>query len=325
MSIELAFRNFLRTAKPLLLTLVLLTGSLSAQPQPTPPSSGTTIYRDLPYVEGGHERQRLDLYLPKDVKGRLPVIVWIHGGAWLGGSKDFVGEAIDFIDQGYAVSSIGYRLSQHATFPAQIEDCKAAIRWLRANADKYMLDRDRFGVWGASAGGHLAALVGTASDVEELEGDGGNADQSSRVQAVVDFFGPTDFSQMNAHSEKGSFINHDSPDAPEAKLIGGAVSDNPEKAQRANPIHYLTADDPPFLIVHGDRDPLVPCHQSDLLNEALKNKGIEVTFHKLVGAGHGGPQFSSNEIKEAVETFFEEHLKKSSAEKNSRNARNSLP
>jgi acetyl esterase/lipase len=294
--------------------LVLLMGVLSysplfAQPQPSVPSPNTIVHRDLSYVQDGHERQRLDLYLPKDAEVSLPVIVWIHGGAWLGGSKDFAGEALGFVDKGYAVASIGYRLSHHATFPAQIEDCKAAIRWLRDNADKYGLDREHFGVWGASAGGHLAALLGTAGDIEEFEGKGGNLDQSSRVQAVVDFFGPTDFSQMSAHSEKGSFINHDSPDAPEAKLIGGSVPDNPEKTQRANPIYYLTKDDPPFLIVHGDRDPLVPCHQSELLNEALKKQGIEVSFHKLVGAGHGGPQFSSDEIERAVEEFFEKQLK----------------
>jgi acetyl esterase/lipase len=263
----------------------------------------------LEYVENGHERQRLDLYLPENAAGPLPVIVWIHGGAWLAGSKDFAGEVVDFVEKGYAVASIGYRLSQHAQFPAQIEDCKAAIRWLRANADKYGLDGDHIGVGGPSAGGHLAALVGTTGDVQELEGDGGHADQSSRVQAVVDFFGPSDFSQMSAHSEKGSPLNHDAPDSPEARLIGGPVQENPEKVQRANPIHYLTKDDPPFLIVHGDRDSIVPCHQSELLDEALKQEGIEVTFHKLAGAGHGGPQFNSDRVKSAMESFFEKHLK----------------
>jgi acetyl esterase/lipase len=288
---------------------LLATASAIAQPWSSVPSETTTVHRDLEYVQDGHQRQRLDLYLPKSTDGPLPVIVWIHGGAWLAGSKDFAGEVTEFVDRGYAVASIGYRLSQHAKFPAQIEDCKAAIRWLRANAKTYGLDGDRIGVFGPSAGGHLAALVGTTGDVSELEGNGGNADQSSRVQAVVDFFGPTDFSKMGAHSEKGSPLNHDAPDSPEARLIGGPVQENLEKVQRANPIHYLTKDDPPFLIVHGEKDTIVPCHQSELLDEALKQKGIEVTFHKLPGAGHGGPQFSSDKIEAAVEAFFEKHLK----------------
>jgi acetyl esterase/lipase len=298
----------LRAVRIALLVVLLLQNFLLAQPQQPDASSESTVHRDLAYVDGGHERQRLDLYLPKNAKGQLPVIIWIHGGAWFAGSKDLPGDAMAFVDKGYAVASIGYRLSQHATFPAQIEDCKAAIRFLRGNFEKYKLDSERFGVWGASAGGHLAALLGTTGDVDKLEGKGGDNDQSSRVQAVVDFFGPTDFSQMSAHSEKGSFIDHDSPDAPEAKLIGGAIPDNPEKTQLANPIHYITADDPPFLIVHGERDPIVPCHQSELLEAALNKQGIEVKLHKLADAGHGGPQFNSDKVVEAVEAFLTEHL-----------------
>jgi acetyl esterase/lipase len=309
MKLDLLALLYLRAVGFALVAALLIHSPLLAEPQASNASSGTTVHRDLPYVEGGHERQRLDLYLPKNAKGQLPVIVWIHGGAWFAGSKDLPGDAMAFVDKGYAVASIGYRLSQHATFPAQIEDCKAAIRFLRANAERYELDGDHFGVWGVSAGGHLAALLGTTGDVDDLEGKTGNNDQSSRVQAVVDFFGPTDFSQMSAHSEKGSLIDHDSPDAPEAKLIGGSIPENPEKTQRANPVHYITTDDPPFLIVHGDRDPIVPCHQSELLNEAIKMAGVEVMFNKIAGAGHGGPQFNSDEVVEAVDTFLAEHLR----------------
>jgi len=135
------------------------------------------------------------------------VIVWVHGGAWLGGSKDRC-PALSFLRDGFAVASVNYRLSQHALFPAQIEDCKAAVRWLRAQATTYMLDPDRIGVWGASAGGHLVALLGTTGDVKEFD-TGGHLAHSSRVQAVCDFFGPTDFTRM---SQFPSTMDHDAPD-----------------------------------------------------------------------------------------------------------------
>lgn len=170
-----------------------------AQPQASPagarrpPALGgrgaVTILRDLPYVPAGHERQKLDLYLPTPTNGPLPVIIWIHGGAWRAGSKEQC-RAARFSQRGYAVASLNYRLSQHAVFPAQIEDCQAAVRWLRANAAKCRLDPERFGAWGSSAGGHLVALLGTAGDAQAFE-RGPHPAISSRVQAVVDFFGPT--------------------------------------------------------------------------------------------------------------------------------------
>jgi acetyl esterase/lipase len=207
------------------------------------------------------------------------------------------------------VASIGYRLSQHATFPAQIEDCKAAIRWLRANAKTYQLDPDHIGAWGASAGGHLVALLGTTGGVKELEGKGSNAEQSSRVQGVVDFFGPTEFLQMDAHAVKGAFLKHDPANSPESRLIGGAIQENVEKVKRANPVQYVTKDAPPFFIAHGEQDPLVPCHQSELLYEALKKAGVEVTLQKIPGAGHGGREFGTDKMQAAVQEFFDKHLK----------------
>jgi acetyl esterase/lipase len=271
--------------------------------------AGVKALRDLEYVPNGHARQKLDLYLPEKGEGRLPVIVWIHGGAWLAGSKDNC-PAVPFVARGYAVASINYRLSQHAKFPAQIEDCKAAIRWLRANADKYHLDADHIGVWGASAGGHLVALLGTSGGVKELEGKDCNLDQSSSVQAVCDWFGPTDFLKIAEQAMPGSRLDHNSPDAPEAKLIGGPVQENKEKAQRANPIKYVSKDDPPFLIMHGNRDDVVPPGQSELLAEALKKAGVPVELRIIDGAGHGGPAFGSNENRKRIMEFFEKHLKK---------------
>jgi acetyl esterase/lipase len=262
---------------------------------------GTKVYRDLEYIKGGHERQRLDLYLPEKADAPLPLIVWVHPGAWMFGSKNDVGPTLPFVQKGYAVASIGYRLSQQAQFPAQIEDCKAAVNWLRANAKKYNLDPERIGAWGASSGGHLVALLGTSGSVKDLDGKKVPLDQSSRVQAVVDWFGPTDITKMGG--------GHDAPDSPEAKLIGGPVQENKEKAARANPIAFVTKEAPPFLIMHGDNDPLVPFSQSELLVTALKNAGVDVTFRPVKGAGHGGPAFSSADNLRAVEEFLDKHLK----------------
>ncbi len=273
--------------------------------QTTPPqgSEGTIIYRDLPYVTGGHERQKLDLYLPK-TKGKVPLIIRIHGGAWLAGSKESEGPE-DYISNGYAVASINYRLSQHAIFPAQIQDCKAAVRFLRANAQKYNLDPNRFGVWGPSAGGHLAALLGTTGDINEFD-VGENLSVSSRVQAVVDYFGPTDFLQMEEHRLPDG-MHHNTPDSPESRLIGGNIQDNREKVAKANPITYVTRDDAPFLIIHGDMDPLVPYHQSELLEAALKKAGVPVLFYIVKGAGHG--RFTDPNVPRLTKEFFEKHLK----------------
>jgi len=264
---------------------------------------GVKILRDLPYVEGGHERNRLDLYLPERATGPLPLIVWIHGGAWLGGSKEGC-PAVPFTAKGYAVASINYRLSQHAVFPAQIEDCKAAIRWLRADAAKYSLDPDHIGVWGASAGGHLVALLGTTGNVKELEGSGGALDQSSRVQCVVDWFGPTDLLTMSG--------SHDNPSSPEARLIGGPAQENKEKARKASPVTYVGKDAAPFLIMHGDQDNTVPPSQSKELAEALEKAGVEVKLVMVKGNGHGGPGFNSPDNRKLIEEFFNRHLGKAS-------------
>jgi len=260
-------------------------------------------YKDVQYVPNGHERNKLDIYLPEQSDGlSLPLIIWVHGGAWLAGSKENC-PAKRFVAKGYAVASINYRLSQHAIFPAQIEDCKAAVRYLRANSEKYGFDPNRFGAWGASAGGHLVALLGTTGDVKEFE-KGPNPDVSSRVQAICDYFGPTDFTKMSSF---WSVMKHDAPDSPEAKLIGGAVQENKDKCKRANPITYVTKDDPPFLIVHGDKDPLVPHNQSETLLEALQKAGVKANLHIVPGGGHGG--FKDPAIDEMVDEFFAKTLK----------------
>lgn len=273
---------------------------------PPQPPAGVIAYRDLAYVENGHPRQKLDLYLPADGENR-PLIVWIHGGAFRMGSKEGNENdqlPFDYLRKGYALASLNYRLSQHAIFPAQIEDCKAAVRWLRARSAEFKLDPKRFAAWGPSAGGHLAAMLGTAGHVTELE-VGAHLDVSSRVQYVVDYFGPTDFLQMDTQRLPDGMI-HDAADSPESELVGGPIQEYPEKVARANPVTYVTADSPPFLIVHGDCDPLVPYGQSLLLVEALEKAGVDVTFYTVEGGGHG--RFTDPKVPALTAAFLAKHL-----------------
>jgi len=270
---------------------------------------GVMAHRDLVYAKAGEKELLLDVYVPEDVEDkRLPLVVWIHGGAWRAGNKKHC-PALPLTKQGYVAASISYRLSQEAIFPAQIEDCKAAIRWLRANAAKYSIDPDRIGVWGSSAGGHLVALLGTSGDVKELEKQYAHRDHSSRVQAVCDFFGPTDFLKMDKDSLPNSKLVHDDPKSPESMLVGAPIQEDPGKVARANPITYVSKDDPPFLIVHGNKDPLVPWQQSKYLFDAMTKTGLkDVKFHLVEGAGHG---FRRNpEVYEMAHRFFDRVLVK---------------
>lgn len=259
--------------------------------------AGVTADRDVAY--GTHERQKLDVYVPRG-DGPFPLILWVHGGGWEGGSKDSGGPVVNLVGRGYVVASTNYRLSRHAPFPAQIHDVKGAVRYLRANAKKYKIDPDRIGVAGASAGGHLVALLGTSGDVKELEGDVGPKDVSSRVRCVIDFFGPTDLLKLSPANAKEN---------PVTRLLGGSTKDKRELAVSANPITYVSKDDPPILIVHGDKDPIVPLSQSELLYEALKKAGVDATLKVVPEAGHGNGIFTPELAKEYVE-FFDKHLKK---------------
>ena len=269
-----------------------------------------TSYTDLQYAYLS-AKNRLDLYLP-NWHERRPLIVWVHGGAFRMGDKaDGIGFVLDLRERGYAVASVNYRLSDEALFPAQIHDVKAAVRWLRAHADQYRLDPDRFGAWGPSAGGHLVAMLGTSAGVAELEGAAlGNDEQSSTVQAVVDWFGPTDFLQMERQAVPGSTFRHDPADSPESQLVGGPIQQRPAEVARANPITYVTRNrpTPPFLIQHGTRDPLVPPGQSQLLYDALVAAGKQAQLDLLEGEGHGGGYFDTPDSLAHVRDFFGAHL-----------------
>jgi len=289
------------------LVTALLAESCLAQ---TPSAPAAQVERNLVFARAGGKNLKLDLYLPDNRPGNAPVVILIYGGAWIMRNPGLeIPKARWLATHGYAAAVIDYRLSSEARFPAQIQDCKAAVRWLRANATKYGLDAAHIGAWGESSGGHLASLLGVTGGVAALEGDGGNTNESSRVQAVVDFFGPTDFLQMAAHSLPHSPIQHDSPTSPESLLIGGPIQENADKTEQANPIKYIMHDAPPFFIVHGEQDPLVPYNQSELLYAALKQARVNVTFYKIAGAGHGGPAFDTDMMRAAVLAFLDKYLK----------------
>lgn len=265
---------------------------------------------DIDYAGTGNPRQALDLYLPNDREEEaetLPLLVFIHGGGWRKGDKASGWSRIrEFVTEGtYAAASIGYRLSDEAQWPAQIHDCKAAIRWLRANAAEYGYDPDRIAVWGTSAGGHLVSMLGMTGGGAELEGTvGEHAGISSEVTCVVNFFGPGELLTMNDHPSR---MDHDAPGSPESLLIGGPIQENPDKAKDASPVHWVSEDDEPFLIVHGTKDPLVPYAQSVDLEKRLEEAGVPAILLTVKEGGHGngfGPT-----VTETVRTFLAFHLR----------------
>jgi acetyl esterase/lipase len=241
-------------------------------------------------------------------KSPSPAIVLIHGGGWTGGDRtDVMKSMTDCVARGYFCASVGYRFSQVAIFPAQIHDCKCAIRYLRAHAREYNLDADRIGAVGWSAGGHLAALLGTSGGVPELEGDGGWPGVDSRVQAVCDYFGPADFPAWAADKNYGSW----GKDAKNAlyKLFGGPIPQKLDLARKASPVTWVSKDDPPFLIIHGTADDIVPYGQSVRLRDELRKAGVPVELITVKDGDHGGWKFWSGPWWEKEAAFFSKNLK----------------
>lgn len=296
------------------LFLALASSPLVAHAQGCQAINGV-VYGTYVDNQGATRNLLLDLRIPTAAPGPTPLVVWVHGGGWSGGSRALPARASALCERGYAVASIDYRLTGTAPWPAQGQDCKGALRWLRANAATYDLDPDRFGVWGSSAGGHLVAWLGAAGGVGpttfgnttmDLEGaTGGNLDPSSRVQAVVDWYGPTDLLFMKMYP---SGIDHEAANSPEGNLLGGPVPENPERVAMVNPISFLSPDDPPFLLMHGTVDNSVPFHQSELLYRALVNRGLVATFTPILDAGHGGGNFDAPATLSQVYDFFDQHL-----------------
>jgi len=234
---------------------------------------------NVPYVTGAGPERQLDLYIPTNRQGE-PLVVYVHGGGWAAGDK--AGDSINpnnlqWLWQGYAIASINYRLVGTALWPAQIEDCKAAIRWLKAHAREYGYNANRLGVVGESAGGHLAAMLGTTSGTRTFD-VGENLDYTSEVACVVNLFGLSDITREPSVA---------------ARLLGSAGKDNPELVQGASPVTYVHRDEPPMLIVHGTDDKLVPYEQAELLADAMDKAHAQYHFHTVVGGGHN-PYFGLN-------------------------------
>jgi acetyl esterase/lipase len=277
--------------------------------------SGPTQRSWIDESYGALAQQKLDLYLPASGNGPFPLIVWVHGGGWRTGDKVLDAAAFQrrLLSSGYALASIGYRLSGVAKWPAQIHDVKAAVRHLRANAGRYFVDTARVGAWGSSAGGHLVAVLGTSGGVAALEGSAiGNAGFSSRVRAVADWFGPTDFNQMDAQlaavgCHPAGTVLYGLPNSQVSELLGAPIGTVPALVAQANPITHVTSDDPPFYIQHGSADCVVPRGQSELLRTALVATlgQSNVSFNLLSGAGHGGNAFQTNANVDLVIAFFD--------------------
>lgn len=273
---------------------------------------GVRMERDVPYIPNGDEAQRLDLYLPERPAGKpLPLIVHIHGGGWMGGSK-FPCAVANMASRGYVVASIEYRFSQKAIFPAQIQDCQAAVRWLRANSKQYGLDPERVGVVGGSAGGHLSALVGLAGGKKAFPMIGGNEEQSDRVQCVCDIFGPANFATVIQQAADDKNVKNIFPfnkkGDPYSALIGTSLDADKAKTAAVSPVTYVSEDNPPMLILHGTYDALVPYAQSVELSAALRAKGVPVWLQTLPGSGHGGGGFGKPQIIALMMNFFDKHL-----------------
>jgi len=275
-------------------------------------------YLDIPYA-GLSPAQKLDIYLPEDGAGPFPVIVSIHGGAFMGCDKaDMqVMPMLEGLKRGYAVVAINYRLSWEAKFPALVQDVKAAMRWIRAHAQRYLLDPNKIAAWGGSAGAYLSTMLGVSDGIPELEDLGlGNPDQSSRVQAVVAWFGPTNFLKMDEQLAASGLApqeaeRHDGEHSPESLLLGRKITEVPDLVKAANPETYIRRDAPPFFIQHGTRDPVVPVQQSIEIAKKLE-KGIgedKVILELLEGAEHGDAMFETPENVKKVLDFLDQVLK----------------
>ncbi len=267
-----------------------------------PASHASRVWQDVTYCTMDGVALTMDVYAPRNQTGATPVVVYVHGGAWMFGDKSEGTGAImmpALLDAGFAVATVNYRLAPEFTFPAMIEDVKCAIRSLRAHANDYGIDPDRIGAWGSSAGGHLVSLLGTA-DASAGFDVGEYLDYPSDVQAVVDMFGPADLTTLFPEGREGM----------RESVFGGF------DVALASPVTYVSPDDPPFLILHGDADPVVPIAQSEALFARLQAAGVPVQFVRVQHAGHGfvpagaGPiSPSRTEITQRVVEFFTEHLR----------------
>ena len=296
--------NLYRISLTFLALSLIFNSNLLAQNQSKKSSlpEGVKVIKDIEYARHDGISLKLDLYVPASAQGKIPVIVFIHGGGWKNGSKNSGKQGAWLVPHGFAIASISYRLTDVGQWPDQINDCYAAVRWLRKNARKYGLNGDRLGCWGTSAGAHLAALVGTRPYP-------GKERISSRVQATVDWFGPTELLSMPPNNVGNGRTEEDVANSNGAKLLGATVKDVPELAKDASALDNVSEDDSPFLIMHGTADPGVPISQSEKLHAALMKVGVPSTFVAIEGAKHGGREFNTPMAKKVFLEFFTKYLK----------------
>ena len=295
--------------------------AVAMQPPPAYTHHINRQYLDIPYTPFANRStsHTLSIYLPEKEERSYPVILSFHGGAFMGCDKADrqLQPMLEGLNRGYAVVAVNYRLSWEATFPALVQDAKAAVRWLRGNAKWYSLYPDRIAAWGGSAGGYLSTMLGVSEGIPELEDLGlGYPDQPCGVQAVVDWFGPTDFLKMDAQliandlpPMKGT--EHSSVDSPESLLLGGKITDITERVRAANPETYIRKNAAPFLIQHGVDDSTVPYQQSTGLAENLKRVCGEkrVVLELFEGFEHGDHRLGSPVNVNRVLDFLDQHLK----------------
>ncbi|MBI3890371.1 MAG: alpha/beta hydrolase [Candidatus Wallbacteria bacterium] len=270
--------------------------------------TGVRVVRNVEYGRAGWASLRADLYFPQRRREKAPAVLYIHGGGWALGDRS-EGEMAGYLAHyGYVVASIDYRLCWLAKFPAAVEDCKAAVRWMRANSRRLGVDPERIGVWGASAGGHLAMMVGCADASAGLEGNSGNPGISSRVRAVCSYFGPSDLA--------GEFANPFSLGGQIVQFFMGPFR-SPRDFVAASPVSHVGPGDPPLLMLHGDRDGLVPFRQSQLMFDAYRRFGLDATLIAVRNADHGfmpkdllAPVTPNSAQRwNIVLSFFDRHLK----------------
>lgn len=270
---------------------------------------GTIFHENIPYAGDTIKKHLLDIYLPATSKGRLPVVVWIHGGAWLSNDKysdmGYMQETVNgFLEHGYALASIDYRFSTQAVFPAQIQDCHQAIGFLHENAAKYGIDPDRIAVIGFSAGGHLGSLLALSLNDEITAFYPGGVRPRYRVKCVIDFYGPADLIAISQNAN----ANESSPPDPIAVLLGSDPILRPDLARAASPVTYVNRNDPPFLIIQGEKDESVPNAQSRLLSSWLRLAGVEQELIVVPNAPHYGSMFDEEWIREKIWKFLAKQL-----------------
>lgn len=265
------------------------------------------VDRDITYAEVNGEPLRLDLFRPEDAAQHAPLLIWVHGGGWEAGSKSPM-PLTALVERGYAVASLDFHPASKAPFPGQVHEIKAAIRFLRASAERYGYDARRVGILGASSGGHLAVAVGTSNGHRELEGAlGDHRDQSSAVQAIVSYFGASNLTTILAQSTPfGLGIREPALQ----RLLGASPKEAEALAKLASPVFQLDDDDPPLLMLHGDQDPQMPINQSHELEGAYERQGLAAELIVVHGAAHGGDAFYSPHNVERVVEFLDTHLRR---------------